>query len=217
MNESVVFHGGEKVKDVIWHYDRLIEEGNDPVHDPKPLREYMDRWDGLPMIQRLQLSSDQSVLEFGVGTGRLAVKVAPHCKSFCGIDLSEKTVERAKENLCAYPNVSLICGDFITYPFRETFDVIYSSLTFMHIEDKAAAIEKVAALLRENGRFVLSIDKNQSEYLDFGCRKIRIYPDNPREIKRLLLKAKLRLEECFETDFAFITVSTKSVSREVLA
>lgn len=32
--------------DVINHYDALIDEGNDPFRDPKPLKEYMDRWDG---------------------------------------------------------------------------------------------------------------------------------------------------------------------------
>lgn len=30
---------------VIEHYDKLIEEKNDPVYDPKPLKEYMDKWD----------------------------------------------------------------------------------------------------------------------------------------------------------------------------
>ena len=31
---------------VIRHYDALIDEGNDPVLDPAPLRRHMDGWDG---------------------------------------------------------------------------------------------------------------------------------------------------------------------------
>ena len=31
--------------EIIQHYDLLIDENNDPVHDPKPLRDYMDKWD----------------------------------------------------------------------------------------------------------------------------------------------------------------------------
>lgn len=27
--------------DVVRHYDLLIDENNDPVHDPEPLRDYM--------------------------------------------------------------------------------------------------------------------------------------------------------------------------------
>ena len=93
-------------------------------------------------------------------TGRPAVRTAPKCGKFCGIDLSPKTAERAKENLAGLPNVRLVCGDFLTYAFCETFDVIYSSLTFMHIKDKQAALYKAAALLNGGGRFVLSIDKS---------------------------------------------------------
>ena len=31
------------MKDVIEHYNKLIEEENDPVHDPKPLKDYMEK------------------------------------------------------------------------------------------------------------------------------------------------------------------------------
>lgn len=39
--------------DVIKHYDLLIDEGNDPVHDSEPLREYMDKWDGQAFIDKM--------------------------------------------------------------------------------------------------------------------------------------------------------------------
>ena len=103
--------------DVIYHYDKLIEEGNDPVNDPQPLKEYMDKWDGRVFIDKLQLSPEKSVLEIGVGTGRLAVKIAPLCRRFTGIDISQKTIERVKENLAEYDNVSLICDDFGDFNF----------------------------------------------------------------------------------------------------
>ena len=164
-------------KDVINHYDLLVEENNDPVHDPKPLRDYMDKWDGQAFIDSMELDKNKSVLEIGVGTGRLAVRVAPICGKFCGIDISPKTIDRAKENLSGQANVKLLCGDFLDFPFDSKFDVIYSSLTFMHIEDKQNAINKVSTLLKDSGKFVLSIDKNQSEFIDTGTRKIKIYPD----------------------------------------
>lgn len=59
------------------HYDLLIDEGNDPVHDPKSLRDYMDKWDGQGFIDNMELDKNKSVLEIGVGTGRLAVRIAP--------------------------------------------------------------------------------------------------------------------------------------------
>lgn len=67
--------------DVVYHYDLLIDENNDPVHDPKPLQDYMDKWDGQAFIDIMELDNDKSVLEIGVGTGRLAVRVAPLMRS----------------------------------------------------------------------------------------------------------------------------------------
>ena len=149
------------------HYDLLIEEGDDPTKDGAELREYMDKWDGLPFIDEVLINHDKDVLEIGVGTGRLALRVAPFCKRFVGIDLSKKTANRAKENLQEYKNASIVCGDFLGFPFHSLFDVVYSSLTFMHIKEKFRAIEKVAGLLRKGGRFVLSIDKSQNNLFYF--------------------------------------------------
>ena len=196
-----------KLSSVSKHYDLLIDENNDPVRDPEPLREYMDKWDGQQFIDSLQLTKEKSVLEIGVGTGRLAVRVAPECREFCGIDLSPKTVKRAKENLKEQTNVALICGDFMSYEFGRKFDVIYSSLTFMHIRDKQAAINKVRSLLNIGGRFVLSIDKNQSDTIDYGTRKIKIYPDNKEDIVKYITQSGMNLMKVFETDFAFVFIA----------
>lgn len=195
--------------DVIRHYDALIDENNDPVHDPPPLKAYMDKWDGQAFIDEMQLSTGKDVLEIGVGTGRLAARVAPKCRKFIGIDISPKTVERAKENLRANANAGIILGDFMEYPFDTTFDVIYSSLTFIHIRDKAEAISKIARLLKPGGRFVLSVDKNQSEYIDMGDRKVRIYPDDPAIIRSYIEAAGLVPEKQFETEFAVIFAAKK--------
>lgn len=192
---------------VIDHYDTLVYKNNDPVHDPALLKEYMNKWDGDCFIEDLQLSSDKSVLEIGVGTGRLAVRVAPNCGRFVGIDVSPKTIERARENLAEYKNVELICDDFLTHEFDGGFDVIYSSLTFMHIEKKQDAISKIASLLNAGGRFVLSIDNNREKHIDTGTRKIEIYPDNPEDICSYLEGSGLVQIKRYETEFAYIFVS----------
>ena len=197
--------------DVIRHYDLLIAENNDPVRDPKPLKDYMDKWDGQVFIDKMKLDKDKSVLEIGVGTGRLAVKTAILCKDYCGIDLSPKTIYRAKENLANYKNVKLICDNFLSHHFNSLYDVVYSSLTFMHIHEKQNAVNKVACLLKNGGRFVLSIDKSQEDFIDMGTRKITIFPDSPTEIKNCILNADLDLVEYFDTELAHIFVAKKVI------
>lgn len=191
------------------HYDKLIDENNDPVYDPEHLKEYMNRWDGQVFIDAMKLDKHKTVLEIGVGTGRLAVKTIPLCKEFFGIDISAKTIERAAQNLSQYKNVALICADFITYDFSTTFDVVYSSLTFMHIQAKQECVNKVYSLLKPKGYFILSIDKKQTEYIDYGDRKIKIYPDNPDNTKKYFTNSGLTLLDCIETEFAHILVGLK--------
>lgn len=194
---------------VITHYDMLIDENNDSFRDPPEIQEYMNKWDGQLFLNELKLDKKKNVLEIGIGTGRIARKVAPYCLKLTGIDISPKTVERAKENLKDCPNISFVCDDFNRYEFEETFDVIYSSLTMMHFEDKKQVISKVDRLLNKEGIFCLSIDKDQSEYIDMQTRKIRVYPDTPNNIISLISESDMTVKNIFETEFAYIIVSNK--------
>lgn len=103
----------------------------------------------------------------------------------------------------------MTCADFLTCGFDRTFDVIYSSLTFMHIEDKQKAVNRIAELLNDAGRFVLSIDKNPSEFIDTGIRKVKIYPDTAEIITECIENAGLSLSKQFDTEFATIFVARK--------
>ncbi len=195
--------------DIKTHYDLLIEENNDPFRDPPVLQKYMESWDGQAFLDLMELDPSKDVLEIGVGTGRLAAKTAGQCGHLTGIDLSAKTIERARENLRPYPNISLICDDFLTCQFAGTFDVVYSSLTMMHFRDKGRVIGKVYSLLNDNGLFCLSIDKNQSEWIDMGDRRIRVYPDTPEKNLTLAEQAGLKTKRIVEIKNAHIVVLVK--------
>ena len=160
-------------------------------------------------MEALELAKNKNVLEIGIGTGRLAVRVAPHCRKLTGIDISPKTVERAKENLKDYKNISFICDDFNVHEFCETFDIIYSSLTMMHFKQKAQVIAKIDTLLNDNGIFCVSLDKNVSEYIDMGTRKIKVYPDTADGITSLVEATAMSVAKVIETEKAYIIVSKK--------
>ena len=194
---------------VITHYDLLIDEDYDPFRDPPELQEYMNGWDGEKFVEALELTKNKNVLEIGIGTGRLAVRVAPHCRKLTVIDISPKAVERAKENLKDYKNISFICDDFNVHEFCETFDIIYSSLTMMHFKQKAQVIAKIDTLLNDNGIFCVSLDKNVSEYIDMGTRKIKVYPDTADGITSLVEATAMSVAKVIETEKAYVIVSKK--------
>ena len=79
----------------------------------------------------------------------------------------------------------------------------------MHIEDKQRVINKVATLLKYGGKFVLSIDKNQSEYIDTGTRRIKIYPDTKDKTVEYIKSAGLNIINQYDTEFAHIFVAQK--------
>ena len=74
--------------DVRTHYDLLIEENNDPYRDPPALQKYMELWDGQVFLDLMELNPSKTVLEIGIGTGRLAAKTAERCMHLTGIDIS---------------------------------------------------------------------------------------------------------------------------------
>lgn len=164
-----------RVVSVVEHYDLLIEEGNDPFRDGPLLQRYMSRWDGPPFFGALGSVEGRDVFEIGVGTGRLARQVLDlGCRTFTGIDVSARTLDRAAENLCQYENLRLVLGDIEDYQFFECFDVAYSVLTFMHIERKRVALANIVGSLRPHGVLVLSIS-GEGEWLDFGSRRLRLH------------------------------------------
>ncbi len=198
-----------RILNIITHYDKLIDDNNDPFHDPQPLKEYMDKWDGQLFIDSMHLTSTKKVLEIGIGTGRIAAKVAPFCLKLSGIDISPKTINRAKENLSDFNNIEFICADFSDYIFAETFDVIYSSLSLMHFENKRHFIFRVSELLNRNGTFCLSVDKNSNDSIDMGDYKLKIYPDKIDDLKEYIVLSNMYISSQFETEFAHILICSK--------
>lgn len=190
------------------HYDLLIAEGNDPVLDPPELAAYMDGWDGEALMQALDLTPDCRVLEIGVGTGRLAIRVLKRgCGRFTGIDLSEPTIQAARGHLTSFPNATLLAGEFPGEAPDGPFDRIYSSLTFLHIAKKREACQKIASLLADGGRCVISLDQEQSDVLDMGSRKVRTYPDRPEEIERFLRQSGLCVRPAVKLERAYLIIA----------
>ncbi|GIO40777.1 class I SAM-dependent methyltransferase [Paenibacillus apis] len=194
-----------KIVNTLEHYELLIDEGTDPVQDPPLLQAYMSRWDG-PLFYGSLSPKNKLVLEIGVGTGRIAKEVlSAGCQKLVGIDISPKTIERARINLKEYSNIELLVNDIVSFNRPNTFDLAYSVLTFLHIEDKKKAFDNIYNSLKINGIFVLSISKDD-DWFEFTDRKIQLYPNNLDEYLHLYESVGFQVESINETESKYATI-----------
>jgi SAM-dependent methyltransferase len=114
-----------------------------------------------PVVDFLvELATDGSALELGIGTGRIALPLAQRGIRVHGIDLSEAMVAKLR----AKPGVSDIgvtVGDFATTTVEKRFSVAYLVFnTIMNLTTQAeqvACFQNVAAHLQPGGCFVIEV------------------------------------------------------------
>lgn len=99
----------------------------------------------------------------------------------------------------------MIQADIHEFQRPNAFDVAYSVLTFLHIEDKEKALRNIHLSLKDQGAFVLSVSRDE-EWLEYGSRKLRLYPLHADEYIRLFRNIGFHIESVTETEGRFATI-----------
>lgn len=96
------------------------------------------------------------VVEFGVGTGNLTIKILDKGLKVTGIEPSPSMRKLAKEKLKR--KVPLLDGDFLQFPEIENIDTFVSTYAFHHLTDheKALAVATYSNLLPKGGKIVFA-------------------------------------------------------------
>ncbi len=106
------------------------------------------------------LASDGDALELGIGTGRIALRLAERGVRVHGIDLSEAMVERLRAKPGA-DQINVTIGDFGTTSVGGTFSVVYlvaNTIMNLTTQDEQVACFRNAAAHLEPGRcFVIEV------------------------------------------------------------
>lgn len=106
---------------------------------------------------RRYLNPDQTVLEFGCGTGTTALKLAPAVKSYTGTDISSEMMAIANEKKAAegVGNVTFVQATLEDNTLKEnSYDVILGYNIVHLLPDPAAALQRIRALLKPDGLFI---------------------------------------------------------------
>ncbi|MGH3126542.1 MAG: class I SAM-dependent DNA methyltransferase [Gaiellaceae bacterium] len=106
------------------------------------------------------LAGDGAALEFGIGTGRIALPMAARGVSVSGIDLSEAMIARLRAKPGSDP-IDVTIGDFATAKVEGAFSLVYLvGNTIMNLttqDEQVACFENASAHLRSGGRFLIEV------------------------------------------------------------
>ena len=125
-----------------------------------------------PVVELLaDLAGEGAALEFGIGTGRIALPLVERGIRVAGIDSSEPMVARLRSKPGG-ERIDVAIGDFAAIRVKGEFAVVY--LVFNTIfnlvtqEAQIACFENAAAHLRSGGRFVIETGVPDLQLLPLG-------------------------------------------------
>ncbi|ORJ29867.1 methyltransferase [Streptococcus oralis subsp. tigurinus] len=108
--------------------------------------------------KQINLLSDKEILDFGGGTGLLALPLAKQAKSVALVDISEKMLEQArlKAEQQEIKNIQFLEQDLLENPLEKEFDLIVVCRVLHHMPDLDAALSLFHQHLRKDGQLLIA-------------------------------------------------------------
>lgn len=114
---------------------------------------YWDSFEQRKLDPYIRQATGKKVLDAGAGTGRLSVKLASAGASVTAIDISPEMLARIRRKNAAIETVE---GDIEHMPFADaSFDMVFSSLTLVHLKKIEPFMDEVYRVLKDGGLFAL--------------------------------------------------------------
>ena len=144
------------VSHMLRQYKRGVILGRDwDAGEYEKLSTPQTRW-GAGVLGRLELSGDEAAIDAGCGTGRvteLLLEKLPE-GSVLAVDTSEAMVEAAGRRFAGEPRVRVERQDLLDLEVEERVDLVFSTATFHWIKDHDRLFERLARVLKPQGRLV---------------------------------------------------------------
>ncbi|UCD84957.1 MAG: class I SAM-dependent methyltransferase [Deltaproteobacteria bacterium] len=164
------------------------------------------------IIESLGIDAEHSVLEVGVGIGRLAEHIAPHCREFYGVDISSRMLNLARERLKDLGNVHLqqLTNDDLRIFPKDRFDRIFFQIVLVHLdrEDIFNYLRESFRVLKKGGKgyfqfYNLLHEKGFREFLNSanatatsgGKSRGRVHCYTAPEVRKLIEEAGFTIDE----------------------
>lgn len=102
---------------------------------------------------------EADVLEIGVGNGSHAQLIAPHCRSYTGIDLTDYAVKSTRQRFAAFGlqgRIEQMDAEKLDFP-DASFDFIWSWGVIHHSSNTEQILREMKRVLRPGGRAVVMV------------------------------------------------------------
>ncbi|MEI8012528.1 MAG: class I SAM-dependent methyltransferase [Candidatus Omnitrophota bacterium] len=100
------------------------------------------------------------IIEIGCSEAALLKHFYDKGGEVIGCDINEEIIKRAS----AQYKFPLIAGDFLTYRFNDTYDLVVSFHTLEHITDIVSAVSRFCEILNSGGKVVVEVPFGPEEY-----------------------------------------------------
>ncbi len=190
----------------------------------------------LEVLERLRLRGDETVLDAGCGSGRvtgLLLTRLPRGRVI-GVDASPTMIEHARAQLAPYGDrVELHVADLATLSIDRTVDAVFSTAALHWVLDHGALWERMAAVLRTDGRLVAQFGgignvARPIDYLEGLADRApfrEFFTDwhrpwrfrDPDETEARLVRSGFTDVECWLTEFRYVPDDPEGFLREVVA
>jgi SAM-dependent methyltransferase len=115
------------------------------------------------VIGPLALPYGERVLDVGCGTGDTVLAFATQGATVVGVDFSAPMLEVARARCAHLDQVSFVQADLVTFVPDGFFDLAYSRMCLMLLEDPIPALANIRAALLPGGRLVATVFREMAD------------------------------------------------------
>ena len=166
--------------------------------------------------KQIDLLSDKEILDFGGGTGLLALPLAKQTQSVTLVDISEKMLERArlKAERQEIKNIQFLEQDLLANNLEQEFDLIVVCRVLHHMPDLDEALSLFHQHLKEDGQLLLAdFTKTEANHHGFELPELenKLAQFGFSSIDSQILYSA---EDLFQGNYSelFLTVAQKSLA-----
>ena len=166
--------------------------------------------------KQIDFLSDKEILDFGGGTGLLALPLAEQAKSVTLVDISEKMLEQArlKAEQQDIKNIQFLEQNLLEKPLEQEFDLIVVCRVLHHMPDLDESLSLFHQHLRENGQLLLAdFTKTEANHHGFDLAELQkqLIEHGFSSVHSQILYSA---EDLFQGNYSelFLTVAQKSLA-----